>query len=40
MLDQALSDAEFDELDGLLLSDETPESCMDISMLDGFYPPC
>lgn len=36
MFDQALSDAEFDELDGLLLSADTPESCMDISMLDGF----
>ncbi|MEI7456533.1 MAG: UPF0149 family protein [Nitrosomonadales bacterium] len=34
---QALSDTEIDELDEFLLSDDTPESCMDISMLDGFF---
>src|ERR1035437_2082132 len=34
---QALSDAEVDELDDFLMSDETPESCMDISALDGFF---
>jgi uncharacterized protein len=35
-LGQPLSDAEFDELDQFLLSDATPEECMDIAMLDGF----
>ncbi len=35
-LSQPLSDAEFDELDQFLISDATPEECMDISMLDGF----
>lgn len=35
-LSQPLSDAEFDELDRFLMSDATPEECMDISMLDGF----
>ena len=34
---QALSDAEVDELDDFLMSDDTPESCMDISALDGFF---
>lgn len=34
---QALSDAELDELDDFLLSDDTPENCMDISALDGFF---
>jgi uncharacterized protein len=33
----ALSDTEIDELDEFLLSDDTPENCMDISMLDGFF---
>lgn len=31
-----LSQAEIDELGDFLMSDETPEECMDISMLDGF----
>ena len=31
-----LSDAEIDELSEFLISDEIPEECMDISMLDGF----
>jgi uncharacterized protein len=34
---QALSDAELDELDDFLMSDETSDSCMDISALDGFF---
>ncbi|MDP1870296.1 MAG: UPF0149 family protein [Gallionella sp.] len=34
---QALSDAEIDELDEFLLSDDVPENCMDISRLDGFF---
>lgn len=34
---QALSDAEVDELDDFLMSDDTPENCMDISALDGFF---
>ncbi|MFA6920553.1 MAG: YecA family protein [Gallionella sp.] len=34
---QALSDVELDELDEFLLSDDTPENCMDISALDGFF---
>lgn len=33
---EPLSDAEFDELDEFLVSDATPDDCMDISMLDGF----
>jgi uncharacterized protein len=33
---QALSDVEIDELDEFLLSDDTPDNCMDLSMLDGF----
>jgi uncharacterized protein len=35
-LDQPLSESEFDELDQFLVSDATPDDCMDISMLDGF----
>jgi uncharacterized protein len=35
-LSQPLSDDEFDELDRFLVSEGTPEECMDISMLDGF----
>ncbi len=31
-----LSDSEIDELAEFLISDETPEECMDISTLDGF----
>lgn len=31
-----LSDAEIDKLGEFLISDETPEECMDISTLDGF----
>lgn len=34
--DQPLSDEELDELDQFLMSDDTPEECMDIAMLDGF----
>jgi len=34
---QPLNDKEFDELDNFLLSDDMPESAMDISMLDGFF---
>ncbi len=33
---KSLSDVEIDELTELLISDETPEECMDISTLDGF----
>lgn len=33
---QALSDTEIDELDDFLMSDDTPDNCMDISALDGF----
>lgn len=33
---QALNDNEIDELDDFLMSEDTPESCMDISTLDGF----
>ncbi len=32
----SLSDAELDELEAFLLSDDVPEDCMDIAMLDGF----
>jgi uncharacterized protein len=35
-LSQPLSDEEFDELDRFLVSEGTPDDCMDISMLDGF----
>ena len=34
---EPLSDAEFKELDDFLLSDDSPDDCMDISMLDGFF---
>lgn len=33
---QALNAAEIDELDDFLMSDDTPDNCMDISALDGF----
>ncbi len=33
---KSLSEAEIDELAEFLISDETPEECMDISTLDGF----
>lgn len=33
---QSLTEAELDELDAFLLSEEGPEECMDISTLDGF----
>lgn len=33
---QALTAAEIDELDDFLMSDDTPDNCMDISALDGF----
>lgn len=35
-LSQPLSDTEIDELGDFLMSDSTPDECMDISMLDGF----
>ena len=35
-LNTALTEKEFNELDEFLLSDDTPEECMDISTLDGF----
>ena len=35
-LSQPLSDEEFGELDRFLMSDATPEECMD-AMLDGFF---
>ena len=35
--DLPLSDEELDELDRFLISDGTPEECMDIAMLDGFF---
>lgn len=34
--DAPLSDEELDELEQFLISDTTPEECMDIAMLDGF----
>lgn len=34
---QALNEAELDELDDFLMSDDTPDNCMDISALDGFF---
>jgi hypothetical protein len=37
-LNVPLSDADLDELDEFLLSDDTNEEAMDISMLDGFLP--
>jgi uncharacterized protein len=36
-LQAPLTDAEYDEIDQFLMSDVTPEACMDISMLDGFF---
>lgn len=35
-LSMSLSDTEIDELEAFLMSDNTPEECMDISTLDGF----
>ncbi len=35
--DQPISDAELDELDAFLMSEATPEECMDIAMMDGFF---
>ena len=35
--DQPLTDAEWNELDEFLNSDDSPDNCMDISMLDGFF---
>lgn len=35
-IDGPLSEEEIDELESFLMSDITPEDCMDISMLDGF----
>ncbi len=34
---QVLSDAELDELDDFLLSDDTPDGCMDLPGLDGYF---
>jgi len=36
MLDTPLTDAEFDQLDEFLMSDEAPSDTMDTSMLDGY----
>jgi uncharacterized protein len=35
-LDEPLSDAELDELEGFLASDAVPQDCMDLEMLDGY----
>jgi len=35
-LDTLLTDAELDELDTFLISEATPEECMDLAMMDGF----
>jgi uncharacterized protein len=35
-LDEPLDEAELDEFEEWMLSDDSPEECMDISMLDGF----
>lgn len=35
--DQPPTDAELDELDAFLMSEATPEECMDIAMMDGFF---
>lgn len=35
-LNVPLTESEFEEFEAFLVSDRTPESCMDISMLDGF----
>jgi uncharacterized protein len=35
-LDEPLTDAELDDLEGFLASDAVPEDCMDLEMLDGF----
>ena len=35
-LDEPLSDAELDALEGFLASDAVPQDCMDLEMLDGF----
>jgi len=35
-LDEPLSDAELDSLEGFLASDAVPQDCMDLEMLDGF----
>ena len=35
-LNEPLSDREITELDDFLMSDATPEECMDIAALDGF----
>ena len=35
-LETPLSDAEIGELDGFLMSEATPDECMDIVTLDGF----
>lgn len=34
---QELNEAEIDELDNFLLSDATPDNCMDLPTLDGFF---
>lgn len=36
-LDEPLTDSEFQEYEQFLLSDRVPETCMDISTLDGFF---
>src|SRR5512135_1743999 len=35
-LDEPLTDAELDELEGFLASDAVPQDCMDLEMLDGY----
>src|SRR6266567_982649 len=35
-LDEPLSDADYDELEGFLGSNAVPQDCMDLEMLDGF----
>jgi len=37
MLDNPLTEAEFDQLDEFLMSDEAPSDTMDTSMLDGYF---
>jgi hypothetical protein len=36
ILDTPLSNEEIDEIDAFLLSDATPDDCMDIVTIDGF----
>ena len=36
MLDNPLTEAEFEQLDDFLMNDEAPSDTMDMSMLDGY----